>query len=100
MIVKSSTKGCKAYSFAPCQHHSTGSRPACADIPTHDTKCVQSCDSPSVRYEDSLTFGQKPYGVLTEQQIQLEILTNGPVEAAFDVYEDFLNYKNGKISFS
>jgi cathepsin B len=27
--------------------------------------------------------------------IQTEILTNGPVEASFNVYEDFLTYKSG-----
>ena len=29
-------------------------------------------------------------------KIQTEIMTNGPVEAAFDVYSDFLNYKSGE----
>ena len=28
-------------------------------------------------------------------QIQLELMTNGPVEAAFTVFEDFPNYKTG-----
>lgn len=28
-------------------------------------------------------------------EIQTEIMTNGPVEASFDVYEDFLTYKSG-----
>ena len=30
-------------------------------------------------------------------KIQTEIMTNGPVEAAFDVYDDFLNYKGGEL---
>ena len=30
-------------------------------------------------------------------KIQTEIMTNGPVEAAFDVYDDFLNYKEGEL---
>ena len=29
------------------------------------------------------------------KQIQLEIMKNGPVEADFEVYSDFLNYKSG-----
>ena len=29
------------------------------------------------------------------QQIQMEIMTNGPVEAAFTVYADFPHYKSG-----
>lgn len=31
-----------------------------------------------------------------EEDIQLEILKNGPVQAAFDIYEDFMVYTNGK----
>jgi hypothetical protein len=30
-----------------------------------------------------------------EKQIQIELMTNGPVQTAFTVYEDFLNYKTG-----
>lgn len=30
-----------------------------------------------------------------ENQIQKEIMTNGPVEGAFSVYEDFVQYKSG-----
>ncbi len=29
------------------------------------------------------------------EQIQTEIMTNGPVQTAFTVYEDFLSYKTG-----
>lgn len=31
----------------------------------------------------------------SENQIQKEIMTNGPVEGAFSVYEDFVQYKSG-----
>lgn len=31
--------------------------------------------------------------------IRLEIYTNGPVEAAFTVFEDFVAYKTGKYCF-
>jgi len=40
----------------------------------------------------------KVYGVSGSgggQQIQQEIMTNGPVEACFTVYEDFVHYKSG-----
>ncbi|XP_018561609.1 cathepsin B [Anoplophora glabripennis] len=47
-------------------------------------------------YKSELTFGETAYYVPSdEDQIQLEIMTNGPVEATFDVYEDFLSYKSG-----
>ena len=29
------------------------------------------------------------------EAIQTELMTNGPVEASFTVYEDFLTYKSG-----
>lgn len=29
-----------------------------------------------------------------------EIYANGPIEASFDVYEDFLSYKSGKDAYS
>lgn len=32
------------------------------------------------------------------EQIQTDISTNGPVEGAFSVYEDLLNYKSGKCN--
>lgn len=32
-----------------------------------------------------------------ENQIQKEIMTNGPVEGAFSVYEDFVQYKSGTV---
>lgn len=31
-------------------------------------------------------------------QIKREIYTNGPVEGAFTVYEDFVSYKSGQYS--
>ena len=40
----------------------------------------------------------EPYGINSKiLQIQLEIMTNGPVEACFSVYEDFLHYKSGTL---
>jgi len=41
-------------------------------------------------------FSSKVYGVSTNPtQIATEIVTNGPVEATFNVYADFVNYKSG-----
>lgn len=35
------------------------------------------------------------YGFNSLEDVQTDIMTNGPIEACFDVYEDFLNYKSG-----
>lgn len=87
--------GCKPYSLAPCSHYNEySSKPACGDVLT--PICVSSCNEPSMSYKSELTFGESAYYVLSDQdQIKMEIMTNGPVEATFDVYADFLYYKSG-----
>jgi len=35
------------------------------------------------------------YGLNSVAAAQTDMMTNGPIEACFDVYEDFLNYKSG-----
>jgi len=94
-----SHNGCQAYEIPPCEHHSTGSRPNCTgegDTP----KCQKKCDEGyKVPYLQDLHYGKKAYSILHNvQQIQMEILKNGPVEAAFSVYSDFLLYKKGVYS--
>lgn len=45
---------------------------------------------------DLFHSGKTSYSVDSdENQIQKEIMTNGPVEGAFSVYEDFVQYKSG-----
>nr|XP_023027280.1 cathepsin B-like [Leptinotarsa decemlineata] len=96
-----STTGCRAYSLAPCEHHTTGSKPACPKDISPTPRCNEQCDKQSsFSYQSDKSYGQNSYyvGVLDEQ-IQLEILKNGPVEAAFIVYTDFITYKSGTYSF-
>lgn len=41
-------------------------------------------------------YAKSVYSVSSDADaIAKEIMTNGPVEAAFDVYEDFVTYKSG-----
>jgi len=62
-------------------------------VPT--PKCNKACvDGES--WEGSKHFGQNAYSINSKvDQIATEIITNGPVEASFEVYEDFVNYKSG-----
>lgn len=49
----------------------------------------------------SLPTGKSSYSLPSQQeQIMTELYKNGPVEAAFDVYADFLNYKTGENCFN
>lgn len=42
--------------------------------------------------------GRQTYSVPSKQeQIMAELYKNGPVEAAFSVYADFLTYKTGEV---
>jgi len=86
--------GCYPYQLPECDHHVNGTRPPCgASQPT--PPCTGQCEDGSVWASDK-HFGESSYSVSSAvQDIQNEIMTNGPVEAAFSVYEDFLAYKNG-----
>ncbi|XP_061563160.1 cathepsin B-like [Cololabis saira] len=88
--------GCRPYTIAPCEHHVNGTRPPCKG--EQDTpKCVKQCiDGSSLSYPKDKHFGKRSYSIPSQQeQIMTELYKNGPVEAAFSVYEDFLQYKTG-----
>jgi len=48
-----------------------------------------------ISYANDKHFGVSSYGVQGVDKIRQEIFTNGPVEAAFTVYEDFMYYATG-----
>jgi len=90
--------GCQPYPFPPCEHHvnATHFKPCQHDLfPTPE--CQRKCQaSYKVAYDKDKHFGTKSYAVeATVEAIQKELMVNGPVEAAFEVYEDFLMYKSG-----
>lgn len=91
-----SSEGCQPYSIEACEHHATGDRPPCDGEPS-TPKCRKTCDKGySVAYDEDLSFGSSAYEVPRHvESIQKEIMTNGPVEGALTVYEDFLTYKSG-----
>uniref|UniRef100_UPI00358F1BEA cathepsin B isoform X1 n=1 Tax=Myxine glutinosa TaxID=7769 RepID=UPI00358F1BEA len=92
-----SKQGCRPYTFPPCEHHINGSRPQCTTERGDTPECKHKCStgySPS--YEKDKYFGERSYSVgSNEEQIRTEIYLNGPVEADFSVYGDFLHYKSG-----
>ena len=90
------TNWCNAYAFPKCEHHATGKYPPCGETqPTPE--CVKKCqDGYPVEYEKDKHFFQELYGVLPEPDaIKTELMTNGPLEVGFTVYEDFMTYKSG-----
>lgn len=88
------TKWCSAYAFAPCDHHTTGKYEPCGKSqPT--PACKKSCGN-GADYNNDKWHADSVYSVPSNvEKIQTEIMTHGPVEAAFTVYSDFPTYKSG-----
>jgi len=89
--------GCQPYDIKPCEHHVNGTRGPCEEG-GRTPKCHHVCENTAYtkKYKEDLTFGQKAYSIdQNENDIKVELMTNGPVEAAFTVFEDFPNYKSG-----
>jgi len=89
-----SGKGCRPYEIPTCSVN-----PPCLDF-DETPACRESCQKKyPVTYSEDKHYGESAYRVSNElggvDQIQMEIMTNGPVEADFTVYSDFLNYKKG-----
>jgi len=65
-------------------------------VPTPPCKKQCTNDAFNGTWTSSKHFSQSIYAVAAKvADIQTEIMTNGPVEAAFSVYQDFLSYKSG-----
>ncbi|KAL0893124.1 hypothetical protein ABMA27_014757 [Loxostege sticticalis] len=90
-----SSQGCKPYKIPPCEHHVPGHRMPCSgDAKT--PKCERTCDEGyNVDYKKDRRYGKHIYSVRGEEHMKAELFQNGPVEAAFTVYEDLLAYKSG-----
>jgi len=88
--------GCAPYSLPECDHHiKNGTRPPCPgqEYPTPD--CPTTCSN-GADFMSSKHYGATAYSIDSAvADIQTEIMTNGPVEVAFSVYEDFLQYHWG-----
>jgi len=91
-----SSQGCQPYIIPACEHHTTGDRPPCSEG-GGTPKCLKTCeDGYTVDYTQDLHYGASSYSVHKRMEdIQLEIMNNGPVEGALTVYEDFPTYKSG-----
>uniref|UniRef100_A0A8L8KKZ4 Pept_C1 domain-containing protein n=1 Tax=Heligmosomoides polygyrus TaxID=6339 RepID=A0A8L8KKZ4_HELPZ len=89
---------CKPYAFHPCGRHTNqtyyGECPK--DHLYRTPKCKPYCQfGYGKRYKSDKVYGQFANYVYGEPNIQREIMTNGPVQAAFAVFEDFVHYKSG-----
>jgi len=91
--------GCKPYPFPECEHHQNGttSRPPCPKETYQAPDCVAACQpgyTENSYYEDKI-FGKNLDYFSGEEEIQQELIKNGPIAVSFRVYEDFVNYNTG-----
>ncbi|XP_060519630.1 cathepsin B-like [Cylas formicarius] len=89
-LYNAADQGCKSYFLSECDDHPN----KCRDY-VGTPQCVKTCDDRSRSYNDSLAFGELIKVFIKEEDIQREIMNNGPVEATYTVYEDFASYKSG-----
>uniref|UniRef100_G3MRN3 Peptidase C1A papain C-terminal domain-containing protein n=1 Tax=Amblyomma maculatum TaxID=34609 RepID=G3MRN3_AMBMU len=92
-----SDEGCMPYPIKACDHHVNGTLGPCDKTIPPTPRCVRMCRKGyDVDFMDDKHYGRHAYSVPAKaKQIQAEIMMNGPVEADFTVYEDFLHYKSG-----
>jgi len=92
-----SSEGCRPYSLRSCEHHVPGPLPSCDKFHFRTPACKHECeDSYGKSYDSDKHYAKSAYSVDSdEESIMQEIMKNGPVEAAFTVYADFVNYKSG-----
>jgi len=92
--------GCAPYSLPPCEHHiPAGKYPKCPTNEYPTPNCPTTCGN-GASFTGSKHIGASAYSISSDPTaIQTEIMTNGPVEVAFTVYEDFLTYKSGVYQY-
>jgi cathepsin B len=88
------TGTCYPYNIPTC----TPQQQPCLNF-VNTPNCVQTCNDSEV-WSQSLHYLSNAYDVNNDQNsIMSEIYSNGPVEACFTVYEDFLSYKSGVYQY-
>lgn len=88
---------CNEYAFPKCSHGIQGSYPECSSIPPEDPECSTTCiKGYPIPYDQDRHKMKSAFQLENDvNQIKSEIFANGPVEATFQVFEDFMTYKSG-----
>ncbi|XP_060868981.1 cathepsin B-like [Metopolophium dirhodum] len=90
-----SGEGCEPYRVPPCPYDDQGNN-TCAGKPREKNhRCTRMCyGDQDLDFDDDHRYTRDSY-YLTYGSIQKDVMTYGPIEASFDVYDDFPNYKSG-----
>jgi len=91
---------CAQYSLPPCEHHIPKNHYAPCPANEYPTPACPTTCANGKTFSGSKHIGKSAYSISSDvSAIQTEIMTNGPVEVAFTVYEDFLTYKTGVYQY-
>jgi cathepsin B len=96
-------EGCYPYPLKSCDHHLNNSKNPCPSQEYPSATCPNQCDSSWVgpAWTSDRHMASNVYTIDGgESAIMQEIFTNGPVETAFTVYQDFLSYKGGVYQYT
>lgn len=89
---------CQPYSLKPCAHHVNSSKyEPCPSSEYKTPSCKSTCSETNypTKYTDDKKKASSAYSLSGVPKIQSDIMTYGPVTAAFTVYSDFPSYKSG-----
>lgn len=87
--------GCQPYRVPPCVIDEEGHN-TCSGKPTErNHKCSKSCYGDLTYDYESGHYKTNDAYYLDANVMRKETLAYGPIEASFDVYDDFLNYESG-----
>lgn len=86
-----SLEGCQPYTYPPCSGNNS-----CGGEPEKTHKCQKKCyGNTSISYKNDRKYVKRLQFDLEYENIQNDIITYGPIESSFEVYDDFISYKSG-----
>ncbi|VVC44181.1 Cysteine peptidase, cysteine active site,Peptidase C1A, papain C-terminal,Peptidase C1A [Cinara cedri] len=89
------TEGCEPYTVSPCPYDKYGNNTCYGKPIEKNHNCKKMCyGDKTIDYKTDHKY-TRDYYYLTYTSIQKDVLVYGPIEASFNVYDDFLNYKSG-----
>jgi len=91
-------ESCYPYPLPGCDHHMPKSKNPCPTKEYNSPNCPAKCTNKTwagPAWKQDRHHGKSSYSLGSTTQIMADIYKNGPVTAAFDVYEDFLTYSSG-----
>ncbi|XP_025198391.1 cathepsin B-like cysteine proteinase 3 [Melanaphis sacchari] len=89
------TDGCQPYKVAPCIRDDEGHSSCSGKKTEPNHKCAKKCyGDKTINYKKDHHKTKDAYQ-LTNITMQKDTMAYGPIEASFDVYDDFVSYESG-----